>query len=211
MVSDEQLREALREARLLAIARGGAPERVSAALGVLAEAGVRLAEVSLSHEGGLGALAAAASEVGDRLLLGAGTVLSAADVEAAAAAGARFIVTPAGVDEVTRACADRGLPLLPGAFTATEVAAAVRSGAAAVKLFPAEPAGPAHLAALRGPFPRVPFVPVGGIGPDEARAYLAAGALAVGVGSPLFGDALGGGDLGALRERARTLLEAVGP
>jgi 2-dehydro-3-deoxyphosphogluconate aldolase/(4S)-4-hydroxy-2-oxoglutarate aldolase len=210
VVSPAELLEALTRDRVLAIARGGEPERVSAALAALADEGVGLAEVSLSHQGGLSALAAAASALGDRVMLGAGTVLSAEQVEAAVAAGARFVVTPAVVDEVAQACAARGLALLPGAFTPTEVAAAVRGGAAAIKLFPAEPAGPAHLTALRGPFPAVPFVPVGGIGPEQARAHLAAGATAVGVGSPLFGDALKGGELGALRERARALLEAVG-
>jgi len=133
-------------------------------------------------------------------------VLSAAQVDAAAAAGARFVVTPAVVDEVAEACAARGLPLLPGAFTPTEVAAALRGGCVAVKRFPAEPAGPAHPVALRGPFPDVP---VGGIGPAQAAAHLAAGAVAVGVGSPLLGDALAGGDLDSLRVRARALREAV--
>jgi 2-dehydro-3-deoxyphosphogluconate aldolase/(4S)-4-hydroxy-2-oxoglutarate aldolase len=144
------------------------------------------------------------------LLLGAGTVLTAEQVARAVEAGAHFIVTPAVVGAVAEACADAGPALIPGAFTPTEVAAAAPS-AAAVKIFPAEPAGPAHVAALRGPFPDVPLVPVGGIGPEKARAHLAAGALAVGVGSPLVGDALDDGDLAALRARARALLAAVAP
>jgi 2-dehydro-3-deoxyphosphogluconate aldolase/(4S)-4-hydroxy-2-oxoglutarate aldolase len=211
VVSAESLRAALEHGRLLAIARGGEPARVADVLAALAEAGIRLAEVSLSDPRGLDALAAAVRALGDDVLLGAGTVLSAAQVRAAVDAGARFVVTPAVVDEVAEACAALAVPLLPGAFTATEVAAAVRGGATAVKLFPAEPIGPAHLTALRGPFPGVPFVPVGGIGPAQARAHLDAGALAVGVGSPLLGDALEGGDLGALRRRARELSAAVAP
>lgn len=209
MVTGEELLEALRTARLLAIARGGTPERVRAALELLAGEGVRLAEVSLSDPGGVTALAAATRALRGEMLLGAGTVLSAAQVDAAANAGAQYVVTPAVVDEVTAACAARGLPLLCGAFTPSEVAAAVRGGAVAVKVFPAEPAGPAYVRALRGPFPAVPLVPVGGIGPAQAREHLAAGALAVGVGSPLFGDALGEGDPAQLRERARALVEAV--
>jgi 2-dehydro-3-deoxyphosphogluconate aldolase / (4S)-4-hydroxy-2-oxoglutarate aldolase len=207
-VSPADLRVALAEARLLAIVRGGEPSRVADALETLAEEGVRLAEVSLSDPRGLAALAAAARRLGDRLLLGAGTVLSAAQAERAVAAGARFVVTPAVVGEVADACARLGVALIPGAFTPTEVAAAAPS-AAAVKLFPAQPAGAAHFAALRGPFPDVQFVPVGGIGPDEARAFLAAGAVAVGVGTPLLGDALDGGDLAALRARAGVLVAAV--
>jgi 2-dehydro-3-deoxyphosphogluconate aldolase/(4S)-4-hydroxy-2-oxoglutarate aldolase len=205
VVSPADLRAALARACLLAIARGGEPSRVADALETLAEEGVRLAEVSLSDPRGLDGLAAAAGTLGDRLLIGAGTVLSAAQAERAVAAGARFVVTPAVVAEVADACARLGVALIPGAFTPTEVAAAAPS-AAAVKLFPAQPA---HLAALRGPFPDVPFVPVGGIGPREAGDFLRAGAVAVGVGGPLMGDALDGGSLAALRTRARELLAAV--
>jgi 2-dehydro-3-deoxyphosphogluconate aldolase/(4S)-4-hydroxy-2-oxoglutarate aldolase len=210
MVSAEDLRAVLRASRLLAIARGGEPARVVAVLAVLAEEGVRVAEVSLSDPRGVQALGAAAGALGDHVVLGAGTVLTAAQVAQAADAGARFIVTPAVVAEVAEACERARLPLIPGAFTPTEVAAAAPA-AAAVKIFPAELAGPAHVAALRGPFPHVPLVPVGGIGPDEARAHLGAGALAVGVGAPLLGDALRHGDLGELRARARALLAAVAP
>lgn len=210
MVSAGELRAALGASRLLAVARGGEPERAVEVLAALAEEGVSVAEVSLSDPRGLRALAAAARALGSHVLLGAGTVLTAEQVALAADAGARFIVTPAVVAEVAAACADARLPLIPGAFTPTEVAAAAPS-AAAVKVFPAEPAGAAHVAALAGPFPDVPLVPVGGIGPEEARAHLEAGALAVGVGSPLIADALEEGDLGELRTRARTLLAAVAP
>ncbi|HEY0497716.1 MAG TPA: bifunctional 4-hydroxy-2-oxoglutarate aldolase/2-dehydro-3-deoxy-phosphogluconate aldolase, partial [Kutzneria sp.] len=89
-----------------------------------------------------------------------------------------------------------------GALTPTEIESAVSVGAEAVKLFPASLGGPAYLSALRQPFPDVPFVPVGGVGLAETESYLAAGAIAVGVGSPLVGDAAAGGDLSALAERA---------
>jgi 2-dehydro-3-deoxyphosphogluconate aldolase / (4S)-4-hydroxy-2-oxoglutarate aldolase len=118
-------------------------------------------------------------------------------------------VTPSlspGADEGVRL----GLPVLIGALTPTEVAAAVDRGATAVKLFPANLGGPSYLAALVAPFPGVPFVPVGGIDLDAAGGYLSAGALAVGVGSPLLGDAIASGDLASLRARARSFLVAVG-
>jgi 2-dehydro-3-deoxyphosphogluconate aldolase / (4S)-4-hydroxy-2-oxoglutarate aldolase len=114
---------------------------------------------------------------------------------------------------VIRHAADRGIPCYPGAWTPTEVWQAWQAGAAAVKLFPASTGGPAHLRQLRAPLPDIPLVAVGGVGIDEARAYLDAGACAVGVGSPL----LRGADrdptpqeLDALTARARTLLDAVG-
>ncbi|WP_262403504.1 bifunctional 4-hydroxy-2-oxoglutarate aldolase/2-dehydro-3-deoxy-phosphogluconate aldolase [Actinomadura sp. CNU-125] len=103
------------------------------------------------------------------------------------------------------------MPVLAGALTPTEVAAAAASGVDAVKLFPASAHGPGYLKALRDPFPDVPFVPVGGVGRDEAVEYLALGAVAVGVGSPLCGDAPHGGDLDALRARARAFVAAVRP
>lgn len=83
------------------------------------------------------------------------------------------------------------------------------AGASAVKLFPASSGGVQYLRALRDPFPAVPFVPVGGVDEEAARAYLAAGAVAVGVGSPLLGDAASGGPLAGLRERARRYLSIV--
>lgn len=91
--------------------------------------------------------------------------------------------------------------MLIGAVTPSEVIVATERGALGVKLFPASLGGPGYLKALRDPFPTVPFVPVGGIDAARALAYLAAGAVAVGVGSPLVGDAAAGGDLTALRER----------
>jgi 2-dehydro-3-deoxyphosphogluconate aldolase/(4S)-4-hydroxy-2-oxoglutarate aldolase len=169
----------------------------------LAEEGITLVEVSLTGTDALCVLSRARAELGPAAPLGAGTVLTAEDARRAQECGADFAVTPGlgeGFDEARRI----GLPVLAGALTPTEVAAAVRLGADAVKLFPAGPVGgPGYLRALRGPFPGVPFVPVGGVDAQAARDHLAAGAVAVGVGSPLVGDAADGGDLGALRDRAR--------
>ncbi len=100
--------------------------------------------------------------------------------------------------------------MLAGVFTPTEIVAARSLGATAFKVFPAAQAGgPAYLEALRGPFPYEPLVPVGDVDEDTARAYPAAGATAVGVGSPLVGDAADGGSLTALRDRARAFHAAV--
>jgi len=103
----------------------------------------------------------------------------------------------------------RGLPVIGGALTPTEVAASLDAGVAAVKLFPASLGGVSYLRALRDPFPDVPFVPVGEVDASAAQAYLAAGAVAVGVGSPLVGDAASGGSLDALRARARALRDLL--
>ncbi|MFD9004106.1 bifunctional 4-hydroxy-2-oxoglutarate aldolase/2-dehydro-3-deoxy-phosphogluconate aldolase [Streptomyces sp. NPDC059582] len=197
------LQAALAARRLLAIVRGRDADAALRTVVTLAEEGVDLIEVSLSGADALTVIERARQTLGPDALLGAGTVLSADDASAAHRAGAAFVVTP-GLGDGVRAARDLGLPVLAGVLTPTDVIAARACGAEALKLFPAAPFGGAdYLKALRGPFPDVPFVPVGGIDAAAARACLSAGATAVGVGSPLVGDAADGGSLDALRERAR--------
>ncbi|WP_213456361.1 bifunctional 4-hydroxy-2-oxoglutarate aldolase/2-dehydro-3-deoxy-phosphogluconate aldolase [Rhizomonospora bruguierae] len=200
----------LRRHRLLAVVRGADPAAALASIHVLADEGIPLAEVSLTGTDALAVVSRARAELGDRIILGVGTVVSAADAQAAANAGAAYLVTPC-VSAGAAEAANLGLPVVVGALTPTEVATAVDLGAAAVKLFPAELGGPAYLRALRAPFPKVPFVPFGGVHAAAARTYLEGGAVAVGVGSPLLGDAPDGGGLDELRARARGLLAALPP
>jgi 2-dehydro-3-deoxyphosphogluconate aldolase/(4S)-4-hydroxy-2-oxoglutarate aldolase len=202
------LLDLLTSRRLVAIVRGNDPVAALRSVEVLAEEGVTLMEVSLSGADALTVIRQAAASLGTDVHLGAGTVLTAKDAAAARDAGATFAVTPGlgeGVSEAIRL----GLPVLAGALTPSEVIAAVAQGATAVKLFPASFGGAPYLRALRDPFPAVPFVPVGGVGLDSVAAYRDAGAVAVGVGSPLLGDAPNGGDLGELRRRVRTTLDMV--
>ncbi|MGW7580841.1 bifunctional 4-hydroxy-2-oxoglutarate aldolase/2-dehydro-3-deoxy-phosphogluconate aldolase [Kitasatospora sp. NPDC054768] len=187
--------------RTLAIVRGTDRDAALRTVLVLAEEGITAAEVSLTTPDALWVIEQARRELGPHATLGAGTVLTAADAARAADAGASFLVTPGLGDDLRRHPVPE-LPLLIGALTPSEVIAANEYGALAVKLFPATLGGPGYLKALRAPFPGVPFVPVGGIDAASALAYLAVGAVAVGVGSPLIGDAAGGGDLNALRARA---------
>ncbi|GGV37905.1 aldolase [Streptomyces longisporoflavus] len=201
---------ALRTRRLVAIVRGTDPEASFRTVMTLVESGVPLVEVSLSGADALGVLRRARAELGDEAWLGAGTVLTADDARRAADAGANLIVTPglgAGVAEAVR----RELPVAAGVLTPTDVIAASTSDATALKIFPASAmGGPAYLKALRAPFPDVPFVPVGGVDAAAAEEYLALGAVAVGVGSPLVGDAADGGDLDALRKRAAQFTAVAG-
>jgi 2-dehydro-3-deoxyphosphogluconate aldolase / (4S)-4-hydroxy-2-oxoglutarate aldolase len=207
-VTGEGFLAALRQSRLLAIVRGtDAGACVRTAL-TLVDEGVTLLEVSLTSADAGDVLRRVVAEAGGRAVVGAGTVLSGDDAHRARDAGAAFVVTPALGEGVT-AAAGLGMPVLAGAMTPTEVLAAVNAGAAAVKLFPAGSLGPGYVTALRGPFPGVPLVPVGGVGRREAGTYLRAGAVAVGAGGPLTGDAPDGGDLAALRTRARDFLAAV--
>jgi 2-dehydro-3-deoxyphosphogluconate aldolase/(4S)-4-hydroxy-2-oxoglutarate aldolase len=139
---------------------------------------------------------------------GCRTVSTVDDVTRAANAGASFVVRPAlgpSVAESRR----RRLPVIVGVFTPSEVVPAVEGGADAIKLFPTSLGGPDYVRALRGPFPSLPFVPVGGIDEDASQRYLEAGAIAVGVGSPLVADAASGGSLDDLRVRARAFRRAA--
>ncbi|MFI6230640.1 bifunctional 4-hydroxy-2-oxoglutarate aldolase/2-dehydro-3-deoxy-phosphogluconate aldolase [Micromonospora echinospora] len=198
----------LAAARILAVIRGTDTAGAIAAGTALLQEGVRIVEVALTTPDAVRAVAALRAVAPAGSLVGAGTVLTTADVADVAAAGAQFVVTPAVVESIAEA-ARRGLPVAAGALTPTEAYTAMRMGASAVKLFPASVGGPAYLKAVRDPFPDIPFVAVGGVGLADVPGYLAAGAIAVGVGGPLVGDAASGGDLAALRVRARTYLDAV--
>jgi 2-dehydro-3-deoxyphosphogluconate aldolase/(4S)-4-hydroxy-2-oxoglutarate aldolase len=202
------LLDTLRAHRLLAIVRSDDPDAALAAVLTLADSGVMLIEVSFTGTDALGVLRRARAALGADHGLGAGTVLTVDEARQAAAAGAGYLVTPALAPSLAEA-GRLGLPVLAGALTPTEVVQADTGGATAVKLFPASLGGPDYLGALRDPFPRTPFVPVGGVNADSARGYLDRGAIAVGVGSPLLGDAARGGDLSALRRRAADFLAAV--
>ncbi len=193
----------LRERRLLAIVRGGRAEAVFETVLTLAREGVGLIEVSLTSDRALDVIARARGELGPGSVLGAGTVRTAGEARDVHAAGADFVVTP-GLGDAVREAGRLAMPTLAGALTPSEVIAARAAGADAVKLFPASAlGGPDYLRALRAPFPDVPFVPVGGVDERSGRRYLEYGAIGIGVGSPLIGDAADGGDQDALRERVR--------
>lgn len=204
-LTPENLLAGIREARLVAIVRGNDGRAAAkAALAAMAE-GFRYVEIALTTPGALAAISAVRAAAPAGCLVGAGTVLTAADVDDVAAAGGQFMVTPSLADSIQEA-ARLGMPVLAGALTPSEAYEAMNRGATAVKLFPASIGGPGYLKALRDPFPGIPFIAVGGVGLDEAAGYWDAGAIAVGLGGPLFGDAGSGGDLKPVRERARAFV-----
>ena len=193
--------------RLVAIIRGPDGAAALAAGRALFEEGIGCVEVTLTTPGALQAIETLRTETGDGQFIGAGSVITRAQARDAAAAGAQFTVTPGVVDSIEEAHG-AGMPVLAGAYTATEALDAMARGASAVKLFPASSGGPAYLKALRDPLPHIPFLAVGGVGLADAPGYFDAGAVALGLGSPLVGDAATpGGDLGAMRERARQFLQ----
>lgn len=210
----ERLLEALAELPVIAILRGrrgedGRGDRLEAVVDVLVAGGIRALEITLPTPGALEAVAGAVRRHGGTVSIGAGTVTDEAQVAAVHEAGAHFVVSPGTDAGVLRAATALGLGSLPGAMTPTEVMSAVGWGATAVKLFPARSLGPDYVRDLLAPLPELRLVPVGGVGLPDVAAYLSAGACAVGVGSPLLGDALDGGDLGALETRAAAYVSAA--
>lgn len=195
--------------RLLVIIRGADPEAAVAASLALLSSGIRFLEVSLVSADALAVIAEVARLAPHGAVIGAGSVLTRDDVSRAAGAGARFMVTPALTESVAESVAG-GIPVLAGVLTPTEALTAMELGADAVKLFPATLGGPSYLRALREPLPDLPFIPVGGVDTRLAVEYLQSGAVAVGVGSALVGDAIRGGDLDALRTRAAAFLSVTG-
>jgi 2-dehydro-3-deoxyphosphogluconate aldolase / (4S)-4-hydroxy-2-oxoglutarate aldolase len=203
--------EALATTRIVAILRAEDAARAEDVVDVLLENGVRSLELTLTTRGALEVVERLASKVPDGTDLGMGTVLTADEVDRAVDAGARFVVSPSVVPEVIEAAARHGIASYPGAFTPTEIHTAWTAGASAVKLFPGGALGPSYLKAVRAPLPDIPVIPTGGVDVSAVGDWLDAGAVAVGLGGPLIGDALRpGGDLDALAERARAVCAAVG-
>ena len=152
---------AILSGRVVAIGRNLDPERALRIGQVLADAGVPAFEVTLQGGGAYDAIRALRAGLGDRLLIGAGTVLDVEGAAAAVEAGATFLVMPVTDVEVIAWGVERGVPVFPGALSPTEVLTAWRAGASAIKLFPASVGGAALLRELRGPFPDIPLMPTG--------------------------------------------------
>ncbi|MFC8790630.1 bifunctional 4-hydroxy-2-oxoglutarate aldolase/2-dehydro-3-deoxy-phosphogluconate aldolase [Streptomyces cinereoruber] len=207
------LSTALTTTPVIAILRSRSADLFPAVAEALYAEGVRAVEFTLTTPRALDSLREFAQRLPEGLALGAGTVTTPYQAEKAVEAGARYLITPATSLPVIEEARRLGVPVLPGAFTPTEILAAWQGGATMVKLFPGALGGPSYVRAVRAPLPDVPLVPTGGISLDAAPSYLAAGATALGMGGPLVGDACEGGDLTALRERAArlvgTLVEAT--
>lgn len=192
--------------RIIAILRGRFGGREEEIVAAMREGGLTAVEVTLNSPDALSAIRRLANQFGDIMAVGAGTVLTPEEVRQAADAGATFIVSPnrdLGVIEATKKL---GLISLPGCFTPSEVVEAINAGADAAKLFPANSLGPGFVRALRGPLPQVRTVPTGGVTPELAREYFAAGAWAIGAGSELLGKKFD--DLAGLRDRTAAFIAA---
>jgi 2-dehydro-3-deoxyphosphogluconate aldolase/(4S)-4-hydroxy-2-oxoglutarate aldolase len=195
---------------LLAVLR--APDSAGArrAVDALVEAGVLGIEITYSTPEAASVIADVKQSYGDEVLVGAGTLVTHAQVAEAAEAGASYLVSPGLDEEVVASMRATSLPAMAGVLTPTEVMRGVRLGLDVMKLFPGSLGGPTYLRSLRGPFPEVPFMPTGGVSADNVGDWLAAGAVAVGAGSELAsaGD-ISSGDFAAVREKGRSFLRAI--
>jgi 2-dehydro-3-deoxyphosphogalactonate aldolase len=193
---------------LIAILRGVTPGEVEAIGDVLVDSGFELIEIPMNSPAALDSIGRLARRLRDRAVVGAGTVLSEADVEAIRAMGGQMIVSPNANLRVIAATVAAGLVSLPGIATPTEAFAAIAAGAAALKLFPAEGASPAVVKALRAVLPdTMRVLPVGGIRPDGLAPWLNAGAAGFGLGSALYTPGM---TAAAVGKRAQDFVAALG-
>ena len=198
----------IREARAVAILRCNDHAAGRQALAAAVRGGFRVLEVTLSTPGAVELIADLVKD--DRLLVGAGTVLTVEQARAVAQAGARFLVSPVLDDDVLAEATKLGCLMMPGCATPTELWRAHRAGAPVQKLFPAPAGGPTWLRSVLAPMPFLRVVPTNGVDTDNAAEWLAAGALAVGVNRSLFhAEELAVGAWDRVEARARALLAAV--
>ena len=191
---------------IIAILRGMTPKESEPIAGALHQAGIRIVEVTLNTPQALESIQRLRVSFDGRLVVGAGTVRSPAEVAAVAEAGGQIIVSPDTVPAVIRETLKRGLVSIPGFATATEAFAAVDAGATYLKLFPAATYGPGHITALGAVLPsNVQVIAVGGIGPKDIPILWAGGARGFGLGSDLY---TGGRRAPAVFTRARAAVEA---
>ena len=190
--------QALEQLPIVAIVRGVTPDEVVAIGEALYGQGVRAMEVPLNSPQPLESIRRLAVRFKDQMMVGAGTVLSVADVDAVKAAGGQFIVSPNVNRDVILRSFELGLEALPGFMTPTEAFAAIEAGARLLKLFPAEPLGSGHLKAIGAVLPRhVKVIAVGGIGPSAMAEWQAAGASGFGLGSELYRPGLSAAEVSA--------------
>jgi 2-dehydro-3-deoxyphosphogluconate aldolase/(4S)-4-hydroxy-2-oxoglutarate aldolase len=196
---------------ILPVVRAASGAEAVAVGDAIAAGGIDALEITMTVPGAIKVIAEASARYGDRVLIGAGTVLDVDQARACIAAGARFVVSPVADPPTIAYCRQAGVPVLPGALTPNEIVHAWRAGADFVKVFPCSTAGGAqYVKAIKTPLPDIRLVPTGGVTIDTVAAYFAAGACAVGVGGDLCDvQAVRRGDPQKLTLAARAYVQAV--
>lgn len=199
--------QAVKETGIVAIVRGTRPEEAVNIANALYEGGIRAIEVTCNTKGYLGMIEALAETVGDKMYVGAGTVLTPAAAQLVIDAGARFVLAPNLDEEVVRTVHQAGKLMIPGVATPTEIIQAARLGVDVVKLFPAGALGAKYLKDVRGPINNISIMPVGGINVGNIGEFVKAGAFAFGVGGELVDKAaIEAKEYQVLTEKAKTFI-----
>ncbi len=195
---------------VVAVVRAPSGEKLVDVAEALLNGGLDAIEITFTVPRAHRVLEQVADRLGDRIVLGAGTVLDSETARTALLAGAEFLVTPTLNLEVIELCRRYDKPIMPGAFTPTEVLTAWEAGADVVKVFPSDCVGPKYIKALRGPLPQIRLMPTGGVNLDTAADFLRAGACALGVGGSLVeSKAVAAGDMSRIESLARQFVEIV--
>jgi 2-dehydro-3-deoxyphosphogalactonate aldolase len=199
--------DALTQCNLIAILRGITPDEALPIGETLIEAGWRIIEVPLNSPDPLKSIEMLQKRFGDQALIGAGTVLTPAQVADVAATGAKVIISPNANLSVIEASVAKGMISLPGVATPTEAFAAIGAGATGVKAFPAEAIPPVVIKAWKAVLPKhIPVLAVGGVTPDNMKVFTEAGAAGFGIGGSLYKP---GSDIASVTEKARQFVEAM--
>ena len=195
---------------VVAVLRGVPADQLIGIAEALREGGVTAVEITADTPDVADLIGEVAASFDDEVVVGTGTVLDSETARTTLMAGAEFVVSPSLHEDVIETCNRYGAVVAPGVMTPTEAVRGYEAGADFVKVFPAKTVGPAHIAAMKGPLEQIPMMPTGGVSPDNAAAFIDAGAFAVGAGGALVDyDAAARGDYEAVTETASEFVRVV--
>lgn len=203
--------EQIHQIGLVPVLRATSAQQAMTIADAIIAGGVTVLEITMTVPGAIQVIEQLVKHHGDKLLVGAGTVLDAETARACLLAGAQFVVSPALDVRTIELCRRYGAPIMPGALTPTEIVTAWQAGADVVKVFPCSALGGAkYLKALQGPLPQIAVIPTGGVSLSTAEEFLSAGAFALGVGSDLVdAKAAAEGKTDVITENARKYIGIV--
>ena len=210
-MTSQQILSFIKDIGIVPVVRTSSAEAAIRSIEAIYRGGVRAAEITMTVPGAIRALEKLADQFGDKIMLGAGTVLDPETARACMLAGAQFFVTPSLKIATIEMAKRYSKVICPGALTPTEVLTAWEAGADVVKIFPAgNVGGPKYIKALKGPFPQIEMIPTGGVNLETAGEFLKAGACAVAVGGELVdAKTIQEGRFEVFEERARQYLDAI--
>ena len=196
---------------VIPVIRASSADEAARVIEAIAEGGIDVFEITMTVPDAELLIQEIATKYGDSAVVGAGTVMNPESAERCIDAGAQFVISPALNLDTVAACRARGVAVMPGALTPTEIVTAWSAGSDFVKVFPAEALGGAsYLKNLKGPLPHVKIIPTGGVSLANAADFIRAGARAIGVGTELVNlDAIRAGNPGLIKERSRQYIEIV--